>query len=332
MLRTAVASGRQAEAAGILAGSGRATLRDSMSLRCRRLLLPPLLVAGCTSGGTDARSSRDIAATQPVPDAAPPVVAVETLPDGVDSSSVAAPVQAVPSAPPNAVPSGAAVETSWCKEGFADLDDGSCYLVPERVGEPRSLLIYLHGVIAPQGDTQRIVQGIVASHARSRGYVAYMPRGRRGIGPGPTKDWWSWPTTAEHHRRHAAAMVQRWNEAKSSLERLTGAPFARTWLAGSSNGAFFATVLALNGEFEADGFGAMSGGSREGRSVARSRAQRRAPFYVGYGTYDDLKPHPISLGELLREAGWPHRVAVHPTGHGAREVYLEEAVDFWSAP
>ncbi len=332
MLRTAVASGRQAEAAGILAGSGRATLRDSMSLRCRRLLLPPLLVAGCTSGGTDARSSRDIAATQPVPDAAPPVVAVETLPDGVDSSSVAAPVQAVPSAPPNAVPSGAAVETSWCKEGFADLDDGSCYLVPERVGEPRSLLIYLHGVIAPQGDTQRIVQGIVASHARSRGYVAYMPRGRRGIGPGPTKDWWSWPTTAEHHRRHAAAMVQRWNEAKSSLERLTGAPFARTWLAGSSNGAFFATVLALNGEFEADGFGAMSGGSRAGRSVARIRAQRRAPFYVGYGTYDDLKPHPISLGELLREAGWPHRVAVHPTGHGAREVYLEEAVDFWSAP
>lgn len=237
--------------------------------------------------------------------------------------------QPAPSASVAQVATDADAGSGWCLEGFSDLGDGNCYLVPETVREPKSLLVYLHGVIAPYGDTQRIVQGIVANNARSRGYVAYMPRGRRGLGPPPTQDWWSWPTTSENHRRHAATMVSQWGDAKRSLEQLTGGPFLRTYLAGSSNGAFFATVLALNGEFEADGYGAMSGGSRAGRSIQRIRARNRAPFYVGYGIHDDLKPHPISLGELLEQAGWPHRVSVHPTGHGAREVYLDEAFDFW---
>lgn len=297
-------------------------------LRASLHLVSAVLLGGCTSGHTEHRPPQNepravsppASASAPAPPPASTVAGPVPEPGPASTSSVA------PVAPARDAGSG------WCLEGFADLDDGNCYLVPEVVREPKSLLVYLHGVIAPHGDTQRIVQGIVARNARSRGYVAYMPRGRRGLGPVPTQDWWSWPTTAEKHHRHAAAMIQQWGAAKKSLEQLTGGPFARTYLAGSSNGAFFATVLALNGEFEADGYGAMSGGSRAGRSVERIRAQHRAPFYVGYGIYDDLKPHPISLGELLGQARWPHRIEAHRTGHGAREVYLDEAFDFWQAP
>lgn len=222
--------------------------------------------------------------------------------------------------------------TSWCKEGFVSLSEGMCVLVPPQLREPKSLLVYLHGVIAPYGDSQRIVQGIVARNARSRGYVALMPRGRRGLGPPPTEDWWAWPTTSQKHRQHAPDMIRSWNVARNSLQEKLGIKFDRTYLAGSSNGAFFATIVALNGEFDADGYGAMSGGSAAGRSKAQIRATKRGPFYVGYGVYDELKPHPISLGQLLQAAGWPNRVAEHREGHGAREIYLDEAFTFWGGP
>jgi predicted esterase len=265
---------------------------------------------------------------------------------GCTTSNAADRIPIGASGPPSALGTDAAVSadapletapdarvSSWCLEGFAAFDDDSCYLIPPSgLKQPKALLIYLHGVIAPQGDTQRIVQGVVARNAVARGYVALMPRGRRGLGPSPVQDWWSWPTTAENHRRYAGQMVQSWIEKRRLLEGMTGGSFERTYLAGSSNGAFFATVLALNGEIVVDGFGAMSGGSRSGRSKATIRAGARPAFYVGYGIHDDLKPHPISLGELLRESDWPHRVGAHPTGHGAREVYLDEAFAFWGGP
>ncbi|MBI5531285.1 MAG: hypothetical protein HY898_01120 [Deltaproteobacteria bacterium] len=237
---------------------------------------------------------------------------------------------AIANSPDASSPTRDSGRSAWCLEGFSAFDDDACYLIPPAgIRQPKALLIYLHGVIAPGGDTQRIVQGIVARHAQARGYVALMPKGRRGIGPAPVQDWYSWPTTAENHRRYAAQMVESWRDKKRQLEAMTGGAFDKTYLAGSSNGAFFATILALNGEFAADGFGAMSGGSRAGRSKAGIRTSQRPPFYVGYGIHDDLKPHPISLGELLAEAGWPHRVSAHNTGHGAREVYLDEAFTFW---
>jgi len=307
-------------------------LEGRLRPRMRLASLPPLfllMLMGCTSGHSEHRPAQQ----HPLVASAPPPSA--SVPQPAPTASAAAPEPVLQPASSASVARGVAAPgagSGWCLEGFADLDDGNCYLVPEVVREPKSLLVYLHGVIAPHGDTQRIVQGIVARNARSRGYVAYMPRGRRGLGPPPTQDWWSWPTTAEKHHRHAATMIQQWRDAAKSLEQLTGGPFARTYLAGSSNGAFFATALALSGEFEADGYGAMSGGSRAGKSVERIRARNRPPFYVGYGIYDDLKPHPISLGELLGQARWPHRVAAHRTGHGAREVYLDEAFELWQAP
>jgi predicted esterase len=221
----------------------------------------------------------------------------------------------------------------WCTEGLETLHEGTCFVIPESgLKSPRALLIYLHGVIAPGGDTQKHVQGIVARNARARGYVALMPRGLRGLGPPPVQDWWAWPTTPEAHARHARALTRQWLEAREALERRLGSPFARTYVAGSSNGAFFVAALALKGELAADGYGAVSGGARAGRHAGNIARTGRAPFYVGYGAHDDLKPYPIELGQLLREAGWPHRVVEHPLGHGAHEVYLDEAFAFWGGP
>ena len=214
--------------------------------------------------------------------------------------------------------------SDWCTEGLNALDEATCYVVPEVVASPRVLVVYLHGIVAPTGHPQRVVQGIVADNARAHGYVALMPRGRRGIGPNGMRDWWGWPTTAAAYAKYAAAMTSEWLDA-------IGAPFERTYLAGSSNGAYFVTTLAFSGGFPADGYGAMSGGGRGAKSARSIASVRRAPFYVGYGTFDDGKGDPIGLGALLAEAGWPYEIRAHAVGHGARGVYLDEALELWGS-
>ena len=219
----------------------------------------------------------------------------------------------------------------WCTETLSALDDSTCYVVPDHLASPRSLVIYLHGVIAPTGRTQRVYQQIVANRARARGFVALMPRGRRGIGPKNIKDWWAWPTSADAHLRYGKELMASWNDEKRRLEEILGAPFERTYLAGSSNGAYFVAILALKGEYIADGFGAMSGGNAAGRSKDTIARAPRPPFYVGWGGQDDTHDDPKSLAALLVQAGWPSKSAEHPVGHGAREVYLDEAFDFWTS-
>jgi predicted esterase len=193
------------------------------------------------------------------------------------------------------------------------------------------LLIYLHGVVAPTGRAQTVVQQVVARSARAHGFIALVPRGLRGIGPGATKDWWAWPTTSSAYDRHAKEMIASWLASRDALVARTGGAFERTYLAGSSNGAYFVAVLAMKGDIDVDGFGAMSGGSRGSRTKGTIAASHRPPFYVGYGTQDEANADPIALGALLAEAGWEHEVRAHAVGHGARDVYLDEAFDFWSS-
>jgi predicted esterase len=117
------------------------------------------------------------------------------------------------------------------------------------------------------------------------------------------------------------------SEKRQKLERLAGTSFERVYLAGSSSGAYFVAASALHGTFPADGFAALSGGSGSVTpELARLSPQ---PFYIGYGTGDSVGPGARALSELLRRAGWPVKIAAHPVGHGAKEVYLDEAFAFW---
>lgn len=225
------------------------------------------------------------------------------------------------------------VHTEWCLEGWRGLDEGTCYLVPDGwdTRSRRRLLIYLSGIVPPvaRSPQKENVQRIVAAAAKRAGVVVLLPRGRRGIGPKDAKDWWAWPTSAADTEAHAAAMIAEWTAARGKLEAALGA-FDRTYLAGSSSGAYFLTALALDGTVAMDGYAAASGGSA-GLGAARARSATKRPFYVGYASGDPTNGGPKALGALLGRAGWPVRVAEHPGGHGAREVYLDEAFAFWEA-
>lgn len=231
--------------------------------------------------------------------------------------------------------------TEWCLEGLTPLDEDACSVLPPlAAGQPRRLLVYLHGIVPPAPDSpqKRTVETAVLHAAIRAGVAAIIPRGRRGIGPSQAHDWWAWPTTPGDISALTPSIVARWAEQKTKLEAIAGAPFARTYVAGSSNGAYYLTALAIRGDlpapaFPVDGFGAISGGAAGAGAAARLTKLSPRPFYVGFGTYDDeSKARAHALLSALQAAHWPTRAAEHPLPHGANEVYLDEAIPFWTSP
>lgn len=227
------------------------------------------------------------------------------------------------------------VPTDWCVAGVRGLDDDACY-VPGKPGD-RTLLVYLHGIVPPERESPQktTVEGAVREASERAGITALLPRGRVGLGPKFASSWWAWPTAPEAHARTVDALVARWSALKKKLEAQNGAPFTRTYLAGSSNGAYFVAALALRGDcdrlgFPIDGYAAISGGAPGGLAVQQGRARR--PVYVGYGLYDAESPSGAkALALAFETARWPVKRAPHPLGHGAHAVYLDEALAFFDA-
>ena len=274
-------------------------------MRVRATLLGFVAVA-CVRPHEDARSKAESTAPSE-----PATLRPEAAPGPLDASVQAPDL-------PN-------VATDWCEPDWRALDETTCYFVPP--GSKR-LLIYLSGIVPPisKSAQKEKVQRVVMAAAKRAGVAALLPRGRRGIGPADARDWWAWPTQASDYARHSASLVAEWEAARAKLEASVGA-FERVYLAGSSSGAYFLTALALRGDIELDGYAAASGGA----PVAAKVGVKKRPFYIGYATGDSANGGPKALAAYLNSAGWPVRVSEHPGGHGAREVYLDEAFALWSA-
>jgi predicted esterase len=274
--------------------------------------------------------SRSRSASPQDPIAGPVPVPVPVPVDAAGQTADSAASVAPPAAP-----------TDWCLDGLTALDVDLCYALPAPDADhPRTLLVYLHGIIPPLAESPQKtkVETIVVNASARAGVAVLFPRGRQGIGPPQARDWWAWPTTKDALDALVPGIVGRWVLAKKKLEAIAGAPFDRTFVAGSSSGAYFVSELAIRGDlptdaFPVDGFGAMSGGGAGSRAAQRLARLEPRPFYLGFGTYDDeTKTNARSLAGALREARWPVLVAEHPFGHGANETYLDEAFAFWSAP
>lgn len=192
-----------------------------------------------------------------------------------------------------------------------------------------TLLIYLPGVVPPGKDSPQKtnVERVVRSAADRAGVAALLPRGKQGLAPKGLKDWWGWPTTEREYRKLSAPLVTKIHEKKRELEQATGTAFSRVYLAGSSSGAYFIALLALHGGMRADGFGILSGGA--GRATPELPRLTPRPVYIGFGSEDSVGAAARRLGRVFLKAGWPVRIAVHHVGHGAKQVYLDEAFAFW---
>ncbi|WP_437956252.1 hypothetical protein WME76_33085 [Sorangium sp. So ce119] len=290
--------------------------------RIARLFTALVVVScACNSAADAPRSRPALARDGAAPARAEPAPASPRPPALTASTSAQAALAPWPRARPPRV------ETDWCIDGVDALDEETCYVLPD--APTRALLIYLHGIVPPGKDSQQKTnfETVVSRASRRAGVAALMPRGKVGLAPKGYASWWGWPTGAPAYEKHAAAFVATFAEKRRKLEEIAGAPFSRVYVAGSSSGAFFAAALALRGGIVADGYGAMSGGG--GQATPELATLEPRPFYIGFGAHDTVGRSARALADVLRGAGWPVRVAEHPVGHGAREIYLDEAFAFW---
>lgn len=220
----------------------------------------------------------------------------------------------------------------WCAAEFETLADGVCALATTEA--PRdTLVIFLHGVIKPDTTWQHQQQRAIARGANVHRFDVMMPRGRRGIGPKGMQDWWTWPTGVAAQQKVEPEILQEWAAARAELEARRGAPYAKVLVFGFSNGAYYATQLALRGKTPGQGSAVFAGGA-SGDWLERhaKAAQPRVPLYVEAGTRDATAIGDARrLDQMLKRLGWPHRfVERKGGGHSMSDAGVALAFEYLS--
>lgn len=223
-------------------------------------------------------------------------------------------------------------EPAWCASELEVWQDEICSYIPENLPQdrPTTLVIYLHGVIQPGTTWQYGPQRGMVRAANKHGFAVIMPRGRRGIGPGSMRDWWTWPTSARAQTQVEQAILQQWAQARAWLEQRLGKPFEKVYVVGFSNGAYYAASLALRGVLSVNGYVIVAGGSAQAASQGGAQATHRPPIYIGYGHRDSVGQDCRSLGQALARLRWKHRIVGRPrVGHLMTDSQIEEAMEFF---
>jgi len=220
-----------------------------------------------------------------------------------------------------------AKQPGWCAPELEALSEGVCYFGAEAAA-PRALVIFLHPLVGAGSSWQWDQQRLFARLAKAHRFSVLTPRGRLGIGPGRAKDIYAWPTSASMQERYEDELIEEWSQARRKIERREG-PFSKVFVFGFSNGAYYATSLAMRGRLPVDGYGVFAGGS--GSKYLRllgAKAERRAPIFVGYGTKDPAHRDQRELIAVLKSLGWKHRAKSATVGHTVTEDQLQSALRF----
>lgn len=219
----------------------------------------------------------------------------------------------------------------WCAAELRTLPGEVCVFVPETPSRgPRTLIIYLHGVIQPDTNSQWNQQRGATRVGQKYGFSVIMPRGRRGIGPTTMEDWWTWPTGIDARIKWEEKLVAEWTAARAELEKEAGKPFERVYVFGFSNGAYYATSLAMRGRLDVSGYALFAGGSGAPYHETEARkTKRRVPISVAWGEGDPSHKKQEELAKLLRRLRWPFKAFGHRrAGHAMTDDEVEEALGF----
>lgn len=204
---------------------------------------------------------------------------------------------------------------SWCAEELETLSNGLCYV---KAAEPerRTLVVFLHGMIAKNVDWQWLQERALTRQAKASKFDAIFAKAP--LGPGG----YAWPGTKEAQDANEDALIAGWNEARAELEKRNGVAYDEVFVMGFSSGAYFTSSLALRGRVKADGFAVFAGGAGFGTG-----ATDMPPVFVGVCADDaQTAGHSRSFGATLAARGWPHRIDEQRVGHMFGDVHVAHAV------
>jgi predicted esterase len=225
----------------------------------------------------------------------------------------------------------AVTRMAWCGEGWRSLDEGACLALPDRFAEPASVVVFAHGMIAPDAvPTEE--QATLLAAARARGFAVLFPRGKAGLctwEPGVVENL-CWPTRQEVVDEAGPGILAGWDRAQAQAEAQAGVRFARRYLFGFSNGGYFVAFLTVEGRYRVDGAG-LVGAGRSAVDESLTGAAR-PPFYLAVGEQeaDVTRQNAATLAQVLERGGWKTEHVVHPgRGHELHEDDLEAAWTLW---
>lgn len=231
-------------------------------------------------------------------------------------------------------PGGEVAAAHWCASGLTRLTARLCYYSPEFAADEDAgtLVVFLHSLVSAAPGAAWEQQLRMQRLADTYRFTILIPQGRPGLGPGRDPDVLAWPTAQELQTQHEPDLLAEWQAGLERAKSLHG-PFARVLLVGFSNGAYYATSLTFRERFMCDGVAVFAGGSGgKYQRLTASRAKRRVPMFVGYGTLDPDNRQQRALVSLLKTLGWPHRALAAKVGHTVASEQMRAALRFLGHP
>lgn len=241
------------------------------------------------------------------------VCAAAMVPTGVAAAETKAKIQKTAKGP-----------FSWCSDETEVLPNGLCYIdgrPSTSASDRRTLVIFLHGMIAKDVDWQWLQARALTRQARQSKFEAVFARAP--LGPGG----YVWPGTLNAQESSEEELIDGWNEARSFLEKRNGRPYDEVFLMGFSSGAYFVSALALRGRAKFDGYAVFAGGA--GGLAAKGELASKPPVFVGVCADDSqTASHSRNFGAALAARGFPHRVDEQHVGHMFADVHVAHAVKY----
>ncbi|MBK6513291.1 MAG: dienelactone hydrolase family protein [Polyangiaceae bacterium] len=217
--------------------------------------------------------------------------------------------------------------TPWCHAELEALPNDVCYAKgPTSKSGKRTLVIFLHGLVEQGTDWQHSLQRGMKAAGKRLDFSLLAPRGRTKVGPGKSESTVAWPS---RDRTLEDEVIGEWLAAQKLIEKREGAPFDEVFVMGFSNGAYYASSLALRGRLEVDGYGVFAGGSAPKGTVSASKGTKtRKPLFLAIASKDETAKKGKELAKALKELKWPHRVASAPVGHVVADSQLEQGLAY----
>jgi predicted esterase len=212
---------------------------------------------------------------------------------------------------------------AWCAEEFETLPNGLCHINGGQKDGRRTLVIFLHGMIARDVDWQWLQERALSRQAKQSKFEAIFARAP--LSPGG----YVWPGTVTSQETSEQDLIDGWNTARAFLEKRNEKPYDDVFLMGFSSGAYFVSALALRGRVKFDGYAVFAGGA--GGLVAGGGDQKieKSPVYVGVCADDaQTANHSRSFGGVLAARGWPSRVDEQRVGHMFSDIHVAHAITY----
>jgi predicted esterase len=216
----------------------------------------------------------------------------------------------------------AAAAPAWCGEGTEALPSDVCYIDGRKAPEARrTLVIWLHGVIAKDSDWSHNHEKMLSRMAKGTGIEMLFPKGITG------ESVVGWPGTADAQAKNEAELIEQWMTAKAILEKRQGGKFDQTFIFGFSSGAYFASSLAMRGRVDVDGYAVFAGG--QPMAAAATPAEHFAPVYVGVCANDKTTVnHSRAFAASLAAASIPRMVNEQAVGHDVSSAHFLGALGY----